>query len=107
MFPRFSDSAVALWQSLLDGEILKSIWFSVKVLFYGYSLGMALAAVLVLWATASQISSDFLSTVMAMFNPLPAIALLPLAMLWFGLGTCKSCVCTRALRALGGLPEYP
>src|SRR3546814_20209761 len=28
----------------------------------------------------------FRSTVTSMFNPLPAIALLPLAMLWFGLG---------------------
>ena len=87
MFPRFSDSAIALWQSIANGELLPKIWFSVKVLVYGYSLGMAIAAVLVLWATASRIGSDFLSTVTAMFNPLPAIALLPLAMLWFGLGT--------------------
>lgn len=87
MFPRFSDSAVALWQSIVNGELLPKVWFSVKVLIYGYSLGMAIASVLVLWATASQIGSDFLSTVTAMFNPLPAIALLPLAMLWFGLGT--------------------
>ena len=28
-----------------------------------------------------------LSTLTAMFNPLPAIALLPLALIWFGLGT--------------------
>ncbi len=87
MFPRFSDSAVALWDSLFHSDLLDKIWFSVKVLAYGYSLGMVIAAVLVLWATASRIGSDFLSTVTAMFNPLPAIALLPLAMLWFGLGT--------------------
>ncbi len=30
---------------------------------------------------------DLLSTLTAMFNPLPPIALLPLALLWFGLGT--------------------
>lgn len=87
MFPRFTDSALALWTSLVHSDLLSKVWFSVKVLFYGYSLGMAIAAVLVLWATASRIGSDFLGTVTAMFNPLPAIALLPLAMLWFGLGT--------------------
>jgi NitT/TauT family transport system permease protein len=87
MFPRFTDSAVALWISLVHSDLLSKVWFSVKVLIYGYSLGMAIAAVLVLWATASRIGSDFLGTVTAMFNPLPAIALLPLAMLWFGLGT--------------------
>ena len=87
MFPRFSDSAVALWNALFHGDLVSKIWFSVKVLIYGYSAGLAIAAVLVLWATASRIGSDFLATVTAMFNPLPAIALLPLAMLWFGLGT--------------------
>lgn len=87
MFPRFSDSAVALWNALVYGDLLNKIWFSAKVLVYGYSAGLAIATVLVLWATASRIGSDFLATVTAMFNPLPAIALLPLAMLWFGLGT--------------------
>jgi len=87
MFPRFSDSALALYDSLVNSDLLSKIWFSVKVLIYGYGLGMLIAAGLVLWATASRIGSDFLSTVTAMFNPLPAIALLPLAMLWFGLGT--------------------
>lgn len=87
MFPRFSDSAVALWNALVHGDLINKIWFSVKVLIYGYSAGLAIAALLVLWATASRIGSDFLATVTAMFNPLPAIALLPLAMLWFGLGT--------------------
>ena len=87
MFPRFTDSAEALWNALVHGDLLSKIWFSLKVLAYGYSAGLAIAAVLVLWATASRIGSDFLATVTAMFNPLPAIALLPLAMLWFGLGT--------------------
>jgi NitT/TauT family transport system permease protein len=34
----------------------------------------------------SRIGTDILSTFTAMLNPLPAIALLPLALLWFGLG---------------------
>jgi NitT/TauT family transport system permease protein len=36
---------------------------------------------------SSRLGTDLLSTLTAMFNPLPAIALLPLALLWFGLGT--------------------
>ena len=36
---------------------------------------------------SSRIGSDFLETAAAMFNPLPAIALLPLALIWFGLGS--------------------
>jgi NitT/TauT family transport system permease protein len=35
---------------------------------------------------SSRAGRDLLETLTAMFNPLPAIALLPLALLWFGLG---------------------
>ncbi|HEX2520401.1 MAG TPA: ABC transporter permease subunit, partial [Castellaniella sp.] len=38
-------------------------------------------------AISTRIGTDFLEVMTAMFNPLPAIALLPLALIWFGLGT--------------------
>ncbi|MCG8561401.1 MAG: ABC transporter permease subunit [Hyphomicrobiales bacterium] len=87
MFPRFTVALEALYQALFHGELISQIWYSVKVLFMGYGAGMAIAAVLVLWATVSRIGSDFIAMSSAMFNPLPAIALLPLATLWFELGT--------------------
>jgi len=87
MFPTFLIAAERLIVDLFTGTLIFKIWFSVKVLLIGYSAGMAIAAVLVLWATASRLGSDFIATATAMFNPLPAIAMLPLAMLWFGLGT--------------------
>ena len=87
MFPTFLTSAERLIVDLFTGDLILKIWFSVKVLLIGYSAGMGIAAVLVLWATASRLGSDFIATATAMFNPLPAIAMLPLAMLWFGLGT--------------------
>ena len=37
-------------------------------------------------AITTRVGNDLLATLTAMFNPLPAIALLPLALLWFGLG---------------------
>ncbi len=87
MFPTFLISAERLIVDLFTGDLIFKIWFSVKVLLIGYSAGLGIAAVLVLWATASRLGSDFIATATAMFNPLPAIAMLPLAMLWFGLGT--------------------
>jgi NitT/TauT family transport system permease protein len=44
------------------------------------------AFVLTTLAMATRIGRDVLETLTAMLNPLPAIALLPLALLWFGLG---------------------
>ena len=38
------------------------------------------------FAISTRIGNDFLETLTSMFNPLPAIALLPLSLLWFGLG---------------------
>jgi NitT/TauT family transport system permease protein len=58
-----------------------------RTLAIGYVLGLALAAALTTFAVASGVGSRVLSTLTAMFNPLPAIALLPLALIWFGLGT--------------------
>lgn len=87
LFPTFSDTIAALWEKVRDGTIPMRAWTSLKVLFMGYAAGIALAAILTVLAISTRIGTDFLETVTAMFNPLPAIALLPLALLWFGLGT--------------------
>jgi NitT/TauT family transport system permease protein len=86
LFPTFSESAVILWKTLLSGEMLEKVWISLYVLLLGYAAGLALAALFLMLAVSTRIGSDFLSTMTAMFQPLPAISLLPLAMLWFGLG---------------------
>jgi len=47
---------------------------------------VALSLALTALAVSTRLGRDLLATLTAMFNPLPAIALLPLALLWFGLG---------------------
>jgi len=59
---------------------------TLNILFKGYALGVLAAFILTSLAVSSQFGRDLLSTLTAMLNPLPAIALLPLALLWFGLG---------------------
>jgi NitT/TauT family transport system permease protein len=56
------------------------------VLLKGYAVGVAGAFVLAALAVSGRLGRDILSTLTAMLNPLPPIALLPLALLWFGLG---------------------
>ncbi|MCE2491284.1 MAG: ABC transporter permease [Alphaproteobacteria bacterium] len=86
LFPSFSASAAVLWETLLSGLMLEKVWITVYVLVLGYAAGLFLAAALLVFAVMTRVGSDFLSTMTAMFQPLPAISLLPLAMLWFGLG---------------------
>ena len=86
LVPTLTETVKALFFSLqheLPGRILTSL----RILAIGYAAGLCAASVLTLVATSSQMGSELLSTLTAMFNPLPAIALLPLALLWFGLGT--------------------
>lgn len=86
MFPTFTETAVAFYDGVVHGTLLTKAWTSLKLLLSGYAIGVVLAGVLAGLSTASTLGEDLLATLTAMFNPLPAIALLPLAMLWFGLG---------------------
>lgn len=86
MVPTFSNMVVALWDATVHGPLLERIYTSIRVLLIGYACGVGLAAVFTALAVSTRIGTDLLSTLTAMFNPLPAIALLPLALLWFGLG---------------------
>jgi len=86
LFPTFTATLAALKDGIASGELLVRTWYSIKVLLMGYAAGIACAGVLTLLAIVSRIGNDFLETMTAMFNPLPAIALLPLALIWFGLG---------------------
>ncbi len=86
MFPTLSETAVAFWKAMTVGELLDRVFTSIKVLLMGYASGLALAAAFTTLAVSTRIGTDLLSTLTSMFNPLPAIALLPLALLWFGLG---------------------
>lgn len=86
LLPTFSQTAQAFFTDLQSGELLTKARISIGVLLQGYLLGIATAFVLTTLAVSTQLGRDLLGTLTAMFNPLPAIALLPLALLWFGLG---------------------
>ncbi|HEX2888317.1 MAG TPA: ABC transporter permease subunit [Vineibacter terrae] len=86
VLPSFTESLTALWDGFISGPLLARALTSVRLLVTGYAAGIAAAAVLTLLAISTRVGSDLLNLLTAMFNPLPAIALLPIALLWFGLG---------------------
>jgi NitT/TauT family transport system permease protein len=86
LVPPFSDAMRALIADVSNGTIPKRALSSIQVLLIGFASGTLLAGLLTVFAISSRIGTDFLDTMTAMFNPLPAIALLPLALIWFGLG---------------------
>ncbi|CAN7715872.1 ABC transporter permease [Variovorax sp. LjRoot290] len=86
LLPTFGATVRALAQGLASGELLAKVRISLAVLLQGYLAGVLLAFVLTTLAVSTRLGRDLLDTLTSMFNPLPAIALLPLALLWFGLG---------------------
>ncbi|WP_316238108.1 ABC transporter permease [Bradyrhizobium sp. SZCCHNR1015] len=86
LFPTFTDTLSAFFENIGNGIIPARTLVSLETLLIGYGIGIALAAVLTTIAIGSRIGADMLEALTSMFNPLPAIALLPLALIWFGLG---------------------
>jgi len=86
LFPTFGATVQAFWTGIASGGLPGKAWYSIKILLMGYAIGLALAALLTVLAITTRIGTDLLETLTSMFNPLPAIALLPLALIWFGLG---------------------
>ena len=86
LFPTAVSVLQAFGRSIVNGEVPGYAVQSLKVLLSGMAIGAALALVLATVAVTTRLGADVLETLTAMFNPLPAIALMPLALLWFGLG---------------------
>lgn len=86
LFPGAVQTLQALGEGLSSGELLDKARLSLSILLQGYALGVAAALLLTTLAISTRLGRDLLATLTAMFNPLPAIALLPVALLWFGLG---------------------
>lgn len=87
LFPTFTATARALVEGLASGELIEKVVISLRILLQGYAGGVLCAFLLTAAAVSTRLGRDLLDVLTAMFNPLPAIALLPLALLWFGIGS--------------------
>lgn len=87
LFPTFSATAQALLEGLGSGALIEKTRISLSILLQGYAGGVLCAFILTALAVSTQLGRDLLDTLTSMFNPLPAIALLPLSLLWFGIGS--------------------
>ncbi|MHB8619737.1 MAG: ABC transporter permease [Chloroflexota bacterium] len=87
LFSAPSDVLGALVAGIGNGELLSATAQTLQTLIVGMLIGCVIAVVLSGVAVSSRVGDDVLATLSSMLNPLPAIAVLPLAMLWFGLTT--------------------
>jgi NitT/TauT family transport system permease protein len=86
LFPTLTATLTAFANALVHGELPARVGYSLRTLLAGYAIGAVLAALLAVAAYGSRLGNDLLEILTSTFNPLPPIALLPVSLIWFGLG---------------------
>jgi sulfonate transport system permease protein len=74
------------WNLLRDGELQHHLWVSLGRVARGLSLGIGGGLVLSLLAGLFRLGEDLLDPPLQMLRTLPILALVPLFILWFGIG---------------------
>ncbi len=82
-----SEAAGALVDELWDGTLSDEIVTTLEVYVQGLALALGIGLVLGIAIGISRTIDDGTSVVVEFLRPIPAVALIPLAILWFGLGT--------------------
>lgn len=95
--------AESFWTLLITGQLLGNLWISLLRVGAGLTIGVILGAGLGLFAGLSRFGEDTVDATLQMLRTLPHLALIPLFILWFGIGETPKV----ALIALGSLfPVY-
>jgi len=88
--PQLFPSLVSIWQAftagMANGELVRNAVFSLYLIILGLVIAMFLAVVCSTFSMLSRTFGNLVDTAVAVMDPLPAIALLPVALVWFGIG---------------------
>jgi len=77
---------VAGWEMLQDGSLLKHAWASVSVIFTGFILASVIAVPLGIFMGSFKIVEGAVEPIVNFVRYLPVSALIPLLILWIGIG---------------------
>ncbi len=80
------DEARTFWTVAFDGELQRDAFASMSRVVLGFLLGAALALPIGLAMGASGRAYAYLNPLLQILRPIPPIAYIPLAIVWFGLG---------------------
>lgn len=87
LFSTPAEVGSALIHGITSGDLLSATATTLRVLLIGMAIGTLIAILLTTLAVWTRFGEDVLVVASSMLNPLPSIAILPLAILWFGLTT--------------------
>jgi sulfonate transport system permease protein len=74
------------WHLLVDGTLLPALWASLQRVLWGLLIGVPIGVVLATVAGLSRLGENLVDSPVQMLRFLPVLALIPLDVLWFGIG---------------------
>lgn len=86
LFPSVSDIFFSLWSEAKSGELVIKVGYTFYLIVLGLGLSFGIVAIFTLISSVSMVAKNFFKACISVLDPLPGIALLPLAILWFGIG---------------------
>jgi NitT/TauT family transport system permease protein len=92
IMPPPSSVFMALWRGLSDGVYFEHLAVTVEETLLGFALGCGLALLLGTIIALSRRVEYFLYPFIVMFQAMPKVALIPLIVVWFGLGIASKIV---------------
>jgi ABC-type nitrate/sulfonate/bicarbonate transport system permease component len=86
LLPSPAEVVAALIESFKDGSLWVNIWASLLRVVQGFLLGFAIAVPVGVLMGNSRIFRGLVEPLVELVRPIPPIAIIPLAILWFGIG---------------------
>lgn len=78
--------ATTLWHLLCSGQLLIDAFTSLWRVFVGFSLAAIIGITLGIGVTLSRTMHQMLTPLLELIRPIPPVAFIPIAILWFGIG---------------------
>lgn len=86
LFPAFSLVIKVFFMEIFNGLLVEKTLYSLALILKGLFLSLIITVILSFLAVSFRWAEDLVDVLNSIFHPLPGIALLPVAILWFGIG---------------------
>lgn len=85
IFPAPEQVFSALWSGWTTGALAKATWTTLVLLMISLAIGIVCGFAFTVFARLNGFIDDAVELLTSMLNPLPSVAMLPIAIIWFGL----------------------
>lgn len=86
LLPRPDEVLAAFWNHLADGSLLRHVGASLQRVVQGFLVALAIAVPVGVLMGNSGVFRALVEPLVELLRPIPPIAVIPLAILWFGIG---------------------